>query len=848
MIYKFTNRRRLLALLLAASLMFALFAGCATKEDAVADPTAAPDSTEIPAETVTWVDDPEQYTYRTAISSDASITWNPHQWETSLDNSLMGYTQSALYAIEFKDSTYSGTTFMPEMAVGLPTDVTASLTAEQKETYNVPADATEGYAWQIKLIDYAVWQDGTPITAQDYIDYYELLLDGKYLNYRASDEFSGETILANAKGYYDVGAYGVGSVAYAQAGADTDVSAGNVAISMTQAVAWVGASLAEGREYGYDPYFTAADGVNYVEKWENFIAENGGENEEGYFILNAEQLAEFEVDFTAVCDYNGGGYEGEWKEFAFTYSVVEDVPFSSVGIFKDDDYTFTMVFALPQTEYNIKLHGTSIVPINKSVYLANTTETDTGLKQTSYGTGSGDEATLAETYLSCGPYIMSAREVGKSITFTRNPNWYGYHDDKHIGQYTTDTIVLSVIEKQETQLLEFLAGNLDDVSLTSTDVATYRGSSQLQRTPEEYTYCFFINTDSAKLAELEAANNGSNLQVLTNQNFRKAIMFAIDRQQYCDNTAGQTPAFAYMNQEYTYDMEREMETGERLRYRDLDVAKEAIVTAFGMEYGSGKDYATLDDAYDAVTGKDVKYAKELLDLAYDELVAENPGFDPSKPIAINIPVAAAISDPSIETRFTNISANLQEAFVGTKFEGMTITLTPTESPARYDEICNEGAHAAILGAWGGARMRPFYMLSCYMEPGTNVAYGSTPTEDLLTLNIPEVEGLDPSLAGEITMTVWEWQQANNDGIYMDAPFEIRTMIIAAEEQYLLDQAVNIPISISNVVSLVSYKYETPVKVYDAYGGWGSIRDYTYNYSDAAWAEFIASNDLAEAYK
>ena len=55
-----------------------------------------------------------------------------------------------------------------------------------------------------------------------------------------------------------------------------------------------------------------------------------------------------------------------------------------------------------------------------------------------------------------------------------------------------------------------------------------------------------------------------------------------------------------------------LEDGSEACYRNVPAAKEALVNLYGIEYGEGKDYATLDEAYSAITGYDMAKAKEKM--------------------------------------------------------------------------------------------------------------------------------------------------------------------------------------------------------------------------------------------
>ena len=63
----------------------------------------------------------------------------------------------------------------------------------------------DGTVWDIPLNEKACWEDGTKITADDYIESMELQLNPKYANFRADSYYSGNFVLANAENYYKQG-------------------------------------------------------------------------------------------------------------------------------------------------------------------------------------------------------------------------------------------------------------------------------------------------------------------------------------------------------------------------------------------------------------------------------------------------------------------------------------------------------------------------------------------------------------------------------------------------------------------------------------------------------------------
>jgi oligopeptide transport system substrate-binding protein len=537
----------------------------------------------------------------------------------------------------------------------------------------------------------------------------------------------------------------------------------------------------------------------------------------------------------------------------FTLSDVEYTEFSTVGIFANNDYSITKVYVEPITKFGAWMSNTTPELVHKATYEGAIIDPNAALLQTKYGT-----TNVLSNYMAYGPYKMTSYQIGKQFVFERNENWYGYSefDTEHKNTYATKGIIINVIEQPEQQLLSFLNGDLDDVMLDAQNMSTYRHSPYLQYTPTDYTRAFFLNSDLDALQQLDANNDGNiNSIALTNESFRRALSFAINRQEYCDNTAGDIPAYSLFNRLYTYNMEEEMQTGIDYRYRDLTVAKEAILGIYGIKYGATEYYKTLDDAYEAVTGLDVELATSLLNKAYLELVEAGIGFDTSKPVVIKI--AISVKTNQVTAAFNKINENLAVAAAATPFKGVSFELQV--DPDRYNSLL-DGTVAAISGAWGGATMRPFYIISCYTDPASRLEYGFNPEETDLTLFVDfDGDGEDE----EITLDLDSWQNAINNGIYSAVDeddykdnegvldeeafaaeearlLQLRLYVLSKLEEYILSTAHTIPISSETDISLLGKKISTPVEEYSSYKGWGGLRDYTYNYTDEEWASYVQS--------
>lgn len=94
-------------------------------------------------------------------------SWDPLSEQTAETEFLQDLTGEGLYGLSA-----DGSEIIPGRAAALPVDVTA----EYVDQYNVPAGASRGYAFRIDLNQAACWEDGTPITADDYLISLEMLL------------------------------------------------------------------------------------------------------------------------------------------------------------------------------------------------------------------------------------------------------------------------------------------------------------------------------------------------------------------------------------------------------------------------------------------------------------------------------------------------------------------------------------------------------------------------------------------------------------------------------------------------------------------------------------------------
>ena len=115
-----------------------------------------------------------KYTYNDAVVTLAA-NWNPHTYQVADDSYPISYITTGLYGFFFNEN-FDGYVIKPEMAAADPVDVTEAIKASHPQ-FNIPADATSGYAYKISLNPNAKWATGETIDADDYIYSMQQLLN-----------------------------------------------------------------------------------------------------------------------------------------------------------------------------------------------------------------------------------------------------------------------------------------------------------------------------------------------------------------------------------------------------------------------------------------------------------------------------------------------------------------------------------------------------------------------------------------------------------------------------------------------------------------------------------------------
>lgn len=751
--------------------------------------------------------DEKVYTLNQYTAGTTNMKWSTHTWETADDNAMLTYITRGFYNFVLND-TLDGWAVACEMASELPVDVTADFVGQ----YGISAGET-GKAWKIALNPDACWEDGTPIDADTYIYSYKELMDPLMANRRADSLYSGDYVIYGAKNYFYQGktAYNniPGTVAdYLSAGGSED----DLYIDVYTFYNAEGYTDADGNEV--PQYVSITDDTVYGESANDPFS--GSELYTTYFAAGAD-------------------YEAQASNYVATQTAYDaDYSWDNVGVVKTGDYELTFIYTAPIADpnYYVPYALTSIYLVYEPLWESCKTYYNSEGSQVSADSAdiasiTTNYCTTADTTMSFGPYKLSYFELDKQYTLTRNDNWYGYKDGKHLGQFQADNISVQVIGEHATALMAFENGELDEISLVAADMAKYGASDYIRYTPQSYTTKISFNTSVEKTSE-------RGTQLMTNAYFRKAFSLAIDRTKFAQSmTAAGSAGYGLLNHLYVYDPF----TG--ASYRDTDGAKNALVHLYGLTYGEDGDYDTLDEAYEAITGYDLDLARANMAKAYDECI-EKGLYDGTSNVEIEFLMYA--SDDTYVQMFNFLKDALESACVGTGFEGK-VTLKMTVDPDYYETNYSGGADM-IFTTWGGAAYSPWTMLyQSYGDAadgsGNQMEYGFDTTK--ITVNM-DIDGV--TYTGNLqdwslyvmsdTDTTIKAADGTELTAFSDFDSATKAEIFGRLEYAYLSFYATMPMYYRNVGSLVSQKGDFAVTQYVDLVGFGDVDFYTFNYDDEEW--------------
>ncbi len=835
----------MLALAMALLMVVSVFAACQPKEPEVTPATF------------------KQAEYNTTTATMPS-NWNEFTYADNNDTQIMSYIGSSFFEYDYKfadDKKYNadGSINKEGIVAGAYTtnysaatkleDVTK--TVDAKWGYTDAQKAEGGYAWKITLRDDLKWDDGTAITAADFVWSMKQLLDPAFMNFRANTYYD-TLMIKNSKVYFfqnQEGTYEtIGSQGFASLQAAIDSG------KTVYANAW--------NMWGAEGYLDAEG--NECPEWVALTDETEYSNADGSDKVSGKFLYE---NYAAYLE-PGTGYD------AAVYVINEnrDVAWDSVGIYAVEGEN-AIVLCLDKAYSFLKEDGSlsvwapyyfsSLPVVHKEKYEAcKIAPADGATLWTSNYNSS------LETTASWGPYKLVEFEAGSHYKLVKNENWYGWNLEQYKNQYNITAINCRKVEEFSTRWMGFLNGDYDDATLQTENVADYLDSKYVYFTSTS-TGTFGMQLYSNLNVLKESENNNG---ILAIQEFRHAFNLALNRSDIVEKIwpGSAVPCFGLLNVAYYYDIENSPELADGGQYRNALVAKEGILRAYGFTQDadgkwSGGDLAGLstEDAYDALTGYNPTLAKEKMQAAIDKLLAnpEEYGYDATKDITL---VYGASTDTDKQRfRASYLQEVLDGLAAGTALEGKIKVVFDASAGAQWAEAFRSGATQIGFGyGFSGNAFNPFDIIGAFVNPDDSLNYHMywDTTSIPMTLTMPAG---DYAGAGEtITMSIQNWyfclnglaETENQPQTYNwgegFAPVEARLMILSALEEVTIKESRSVMLIADGGGSFLGAKFSYFSEDEHTFMGFGGLRYMEVNYTDDEWKAFVAqnNNDLSSEYK
>ena len=801
-----------------------------------------------------------------------------------------------------------------------------------KNTYGY-ANVTEGLVWEIKLNQAAKWEDGTPIKANDYVESMKRQLDPKRVNFRADSYYASNLVISNAEKYFksnrrtieplydylELDTYDFKNAAdSASVGNNYHINLGRFTpfvmecftnADSTTTLHSVLEQLGANGSFAPDSARRIIDAVQYyllyhvdhtndenIKDWEKCNTPSDVSAE----MMNHDiPVLDFDKPATAVKvrktkdsswadnsqlqeykredlikDVNKFLQEFKKVNHPNAYRMImfgsiknaEFEDFNKVGIKALDDYTLRLYLDKTITLLDLKFALTGNWLVKTDLYDELTLTGANGSLSTKYATVD------VKNYMSYGPYKLTEYVEGHSFFISKNENWYGYTDGRHVGQFQMTGIKTTIIEQHSTAVGLFEQGLLDDLALDANDMKTYGSSSRLTTTPESYTQKISFNSNRAKLRSRQGGNNVKT--ILANENFRKGLSLSLNRSLFASQTtAGSKPFTGLLNEMYLTDVE----IGEM--YTSTPAGK----SVYNLVYDKlgGDPYA---DNYKesplarTAQGYNFQQAVYYVEKAIGEEIERG-----DLKSGNNIFIEFRVYDNESETTI-NMANFLRNAFTSVLKDAVakynannstTIELTLTLETVKDEDYYNSakaGNYDMIFSIWGGAAISPYGLMQVYcdseFESCCEYGFKGNQRNEKLYIELDGQEGVDPANE-EKSFEEWykylvdgekepdlEGQLVNNDRndpanaeimSRYNAIHEKRTKVLAGLEAGILNRFEAIPLVARGTSALTSFKVENGTNQYINLVGYGGVRFMTFNYNDKQWHEYIESDKWNKDY-
>lgn len=848
--------KKLLAMLLVAAMVFSM-AACQPAKPAE---TTGPKGTEGPGDEIVVEKFNGDFIYKDAVVTLAA-NWNPHTYQSEDEGYPLDFITCGLYAFMYNDELhpaegkdpYAGYVIVPELAAELPVDVTEKVRADHPE-FGIPEDVSAGFAYTVDLNPDAKFDNGKVINAETYVESMKRMLDPKLMNYRAEDMFNGSFVIAGAENYVrqgtsqmmDDASIVIADLVKQDDGTYVTADGEPVYVAVSYPIAYFeGDALADYVEAYGNAYFD-------VSRWEELKAL---QDDEGLAPLTDDSLAMLTTLITG--NEAWGESEADLPNYiVYKHEFPADVDFSTVGLYASGEYQITFVLKNSLSGFYLT-YSAGILTLP----LVDTELYDSCLKETD-GVWTSTYCTSKETSVSYGPYKISDYQTDKGMHFVRNENWFGYSDGKHIYKdptdgkyypmYQTTEIDTQVVSESSTRKMMFLKGQLMGYGLGKEDFETYRNSEYTYATPAVTLFFMILNGHLKAMQTREAAadfdQKTTDLETISLTSFRKAMAVTYDRDLFCSTISpARAPGYGIIGSLYLYDVDS------GARYRDTDQAKQILCDFYSVDTSK---YANLDDAVASITGYDPVAAKKLFNEAFEEAIEKgyitDEDGDGISDQTVTLTYSLSEDSDFMTQTIDYLNEKVNEVTKDTAFDGKIkfVKSAPLGSPGWSNSI-KEGSTDIVLGGWNGDPLDPFSLTAYYTDP--SFAYDGAwfdATKVNMTLNV-NVAGVDGNDVQEVTMTLAQWSKClNGESITVDGKsynfgdgqtdIDTRLSVLAAIEGEILKTYNYLPMMQNASMAMLSQQVYYVVEEYSPIMSRGGIRYMKYNYNEADWAAYVAS--------
>ena len=885
--------KSMFTMVMCLALVAVMLAGCFQKkpDETTGNKPAIPTT---PAQTTPGTDTPvgpavfKKAEYNTTTSVMPS-NWNELTYADNNDTQIMSYIGSSFFDYDYK---FEGGKYNADGSINKAGIVEGSYTTnysaatkledvtslvDAKWGYTTEQKEEGGYAWKITLRDDLKWDDGTAITAADFVYSMQAQLDPTFMNFRGNT-FYDTLMLKGSRAYFFSGApiYAPIVPAYDE-NPDysydiSDINAAKVYLNTTT----TGMTLAG---YSLDDLINNYVGSAEAKAALKVIADAA--NEYGYTLITEENLeAAKELLAYALLPFgiSWGAIDATFQEELFKEALFyisgygDKVDWDTVGIYSIDEENAIVVcldkaYALLQEDgglsYQAAYYMGSLPLVHKAKYEANKHEPAEGASLWTSTYNSSLESTA-----SWGPYKLVRFEAGSDYRLELNPNWYGWNMEQYKNQYNVTAINCMKVAESNTKWLGFLAGIYDDAALDSDNINDYLYSKYVTWNADTGTFGMQLFSD---LNVLKGSGNNNGILAITE--FRQAMNLGLNRTEICEKIwpGSATPCLGIVNTQYYYDIENSPNLADGGVYRLSTIAQEGLLRAYGFTQAADGTWSdglelnglSLEEATASLTGYNLELAKEKMKEAVKILTenAEEYGYDATKEITI---IYGSSSDTAKQReRADYIQGVIDSLIEGTSIEGKVKVVFDASAGSGWADAFRAGDTQIGFGyGFSGNPFGPFSIAGAFVDPedGLNYhAYWDTSVIDI-TITMPEGDYVG---AGEtITMSAQNWyfcinglaavndqpKTYNWDAGY--APSEARLTVLAALEELVIKESRSIMLIGDYSGSLLGAKFSNFDDYQNTFMGHGGIRYMVVNFTDAEWDEFVAANngDLASEYK